>query len=278
MGVKRSQLLRVYERALEGTTRNARDNVAGQLSLFDDMDASAEMELPDIPELDKQTLLKMEKNSIGMYFSGHPMEEYTEKAKRLTKHTIRDILDSVQRDDEGNYHAAQGALKDGDAVIICAAIASRKNKTTRANAQMAFIGLEDAYGSIECIVFPKVLTEYSAKLQENNIVAVRGRVSIREDEEPKLIAETVEYIDEAIAMSKLNAPKKLYIKLPSRTEETLKEVQENLAPYQGDMQVCLFFEDTKKMAMAPRRLWFNNTPSALLELQKVFGEENVRVK
>lgn len=278
MGVKRSQLLRVYERALEGTARSARDNVAGQMSLFDSMEADVEMELPDIPELDKQTLLKMEKDSIGMYFSGHPMEEYTEKAKKLTKHTIRDILDSVHRDDEGNYHAAEGALRDGETVVICAAIASRKNKTTRSNAQMAFIGLEDSYGSIECIVFPKVLTDYSVKLQENNIVAIRGRVSIREDEEPKLLAETVEYIDEAIANSKASAPKKLYIKLPSRTEETLRAVQENLAPYQGDMQVCLFFEDTKQIVIAPRRLWFNNTSSALLELQKVFGEENVRIK
>lgn len=278
MGVKRSQLLNVYERALEGTARNARDNVAGQLSLFDTAEENVEMEFPDIPELDKATILNLEKNSIGMYFSGHPMEEYTEKAKKLTKYTIGDILDSVQRDDEGNYHAADGALRDGDAVVICAAIASRKNKTTRANAQMAFVELEDTYGSVECMVFPKILASYSAKLQENNIVAVRGRVSIREDEEPKLIAETVELIDEAIANSKTSEPKRLYIKLPSRTEEFLNDFKENIAPYQGDMQVCLFFEDTKKMASAPRRYWFNNTPSALEELKKAFGEENIRIK
>ena len=276
MGVKRSQLLAVYERTLEGTARNARDNIAGQMSLFDSDDEDSEMEFPDIPELDKRILLRMEKESIGMYFSGHPMEEYTEKAKKITKYTIRDILDSVHRDDEGNYHATEGALKDGETVVICAAVESRKNKTTRANAQMAFVVLEDSYGSIECIIFPKVLTEYSAKLAENNIVAVKGRVSIREDEEPKLLAETVELMDEALM--KMVEPKRLYIKLSSRSEENLKLVQENLAPYQGDMQVCLFFEDTKKMAMAPRRLWFNNTPSAFAELKRIFGDENVRIK
>lgn len=278
MGIKRSQLLSVYERALEGTARNARDNVAGQMSLFDSADENTEMEFPDIPELDKRMLLKMEKDSIGMYFSGHPMEEYTEKAKKLTKYTIRDILDSVHRDEEGNYHAAQGALSDGDTVVICAAVESRKNKTTRANAQMAFAVLEDSYGSIECIVFPKVLSEYSAKLQENNIVAVRGRVSVREDEEPKLIAETIELIDEALEKNKTQSPKRLYIKLKSRTDENLELVSEMLSPFQGDMPVCLFFEDTKKMAMAPRRLWFNNTPSSLSELCKSFGDENVKIK
>jgi DNA polymerase-3 subunit alpha len=141
---------------------------------------------------------------------------------------------------------------------------------------MAFVTLEDSYGSIECIVFPKVLTEYSVKLAENNIVAIRGRVSIREDEEPKLLAETVELIDEA--MMKKVEPKRLYIKLSTKNDENLELVKENLAPYQGDMQVCLFFEDTKKMALAPRRLWFNNTPSAILELKKIFGEENIRIK
>jgi DNA polymerase-3 subunit alpha len=276
MGIKRSQLLAVYERALEGTARNARDNIAGQMSLFDSLEENTEMDFPDIPELEKSKLLRMEKESIGMYFSGHPMEEYTAKAKKLTKYTIRDILESVHRDDEGNYHAADGALKDGETIVICASIAARKNKTTRANAQMAFVTLEDSYGSIECIIFPKVLTEYSVKLAENNIVAIRGRVSIREDEEPKLLAETVELIDEAL-MKKVE-PKRLYIKLSTKNDENLELVKENLAPYQGDMQVCLFFEDTKKMALAPRRLWFNNTPSAIVELKKIFGDENIRIK
>ena len=83
MGLKRSQLMAVYERALEGSARAARDNIAGQISLFDTGgDTVQEMDMPDIPEYDKSTLLKMEKDSIGMYFSGHPMEEYTDKIKR----------------------------------------------------------------------------------------------------------------------------------------------------------------------------------------------------
>lgn len=277
MGIKRSQLLAVYEKALEGTARAARDNIAGQMTLFDGSDAQSEMEFPDIPELDKKLLLKMEKQSTGLYFSGHPMEEYTDKIKKLTKYNINDILSSVHRDDEGNYHAAENGLKDGAMLVICAAIASRKNKTTRAsNAQMAFLTLEDTYGSVECIVFPKVLNEYSPILSEDNLVAVSARLSIREDEEPKILMQSVQLLDEAIANRK--EPPRLYIQLDTKTDETLKSVEEALSPYQGDMEVRLFFADTRKMTAAPRRLWFNGTAGAVNDLKSIFGEDNVKIK
>ena len=104
MGVKRSQLLAVYEKALDGTARAARDNVAGQMSLFDTIEEQSEMQFPNIDELDKKTMLKMEKQSTGLYFSGHPMEEYTDKIKKLTKYNISDVLTSVHKDEDGNYH------------------------------------------------------------------------------------------------------------------------------------------------------------------------------
>ena len=154
MGVKRSQLLAVYEKALDGTAKAARDNVAGQMSLFDTIEEQSEMQFPNIDELDKKTMLKMEKQSTGLYFSGHPMEEYTDKIKKLTKYNISDVLTSVHKDEDGNYHAVEGGLQDGDMMIICAAIASRKNKTTRSNAQMAFLNVEDVYGSVEMYSIP----------------------------------------------------------------------------------------------------------------------------
>lgn len=285
MGVKRSQLLAVYERALEGMSRNAKDNIAGQMSLFDTVEEPEEMEFPNIPELEKKQLLKFEKQSIGMYFSGHPMEEYTERAKKITRHTIGDILNSVQKDEDGNYIHAEGGLKDEEGVTICAAVASRKNKITRSNSQMAFAVLEDTYGSVECIVFPKVLGIYSSVLQEDEIICVKGRVSLREDEEPKLIAETIEPIETAMLMNNDKheektkiRPQRLYIKLSSKTTETLKLVEESLAPYQGETEVRLFFEDTEQISAVPRRLWFNNTASAIEDLKSIFGADNVKVK
>ena len=276
MGVKRSQLLAVYEKALDGTARAARDNVAGQMSLFDTIEEQSEMQFPNIDELDKKTMLKMEKQSTGLYFSGHPMEEYTDKIKKLTKYNISDVLTSVHKDEDGNYHAIEGGLKDGDMMIICAAIASRKNKTTRSNAQMAFLNVEDVYGSVECIVFPKVLNEFSPLLQEDNLVAIACRLSIREDEAPKILMQSVQLLDEALMAKK--EPKRLYIQLETRNDENLKNVEKYLSPYQGDMEVRLFFKDTRKMSSVPRRLWFNGTENAFYDLKNIFGEDNVKIK
>lgn len=276
MGVKRSQLLAVYEKALDGTAKAARDNVAGQMSLFDTIEEQSEMQFPNIDELDKKTMLKMEKQSTGLYFSGHPMEEYTDKIKKLTKYNISDVLTSVHKDEDGNYHAVEGGLKDGDMMIICAAIASRKNKTTRSNAQMAFLNVEDVYGSVECIVFPKVLNEFSPLLQEDNLVAIACRLSIREDEAPKILMQSVQLLDEALMAKK--EPKRLYIQLETRNDENLKNVEKYLSPYQGDMEVRLFFKDTRKMSSVPRRLWFNGTENAIYDLKNIFGEDNVKIK
>ena len=276
MGVKRSQLLAVYEKALDGTARAARDNVAGQMSLFDTIEEQSEMQFPNIDELDKKTMLKIEKHSTGLYFSGHPMEEYTDKIKKLTKYNISDVLTSVHKDEDGNYHAVEGGLQDGDMMIICAAIASRKNKTTRSNAQMAFLNVEDVYGSVECIVFPKVLNEFSPLLQEDNLVAIACRLSIREDEAPKILMQSVQLLDEALMAKK--EPKRLYIQLETRNDENLKNVEKYLSPYQGDMEVRLFFKDTRKMSSVPRRLWFNGTENAIYDLKNIFGEDNVKIK
>lgn len=276
MGVKRSQLLAVYEKALDGTAKAARDNVAGQMSLFDTIEEQSEMQFPNIDELDKKTMLKMEKQSTGLYFSGHPMEEYTDKIKKLTKYNISDVLTSVHKDEDGNYHAVEGGLQDGDMMIICAAIASRKNKTTRSNAQMAFLNVEDVYGSVECIVFPKVLNEFSPLLQEDNLVAIACRLSIREDEAPKILMQSVQLLDEALMAKK--EPKRLYIQLETRNDENLKNVEKYLSPYQGDMEVRLFFKDTRKMSSVPRRLWFNGTENAIYDLKNIFGEDNIKIK
>lgn len=278
MGLKRSQLLKVYERALEGTARNARDNVIGQVSLFDSADSSDEMDMPDIPELSKMELLKMEKESTGMYFSGHPMDEYERKIKELTKINIGTVLESVHRDENGLYRESKNGLHDGDMVVLCGLVDTRKNKTTRKNSQMAFVILADAYGSIECLIFPKVLQTYSGVLQEGNIVCMNGRLSIREDEEPKLLCESADILDNALRHAKRMKPKILYIQLDTNNKENIGSVSEALAPYQGDMEVRLFFKDTRKQMRAPRRLYFNGTPSALADLEDIFGKENIKIR
>ena len=276
MGVYRSQLMQVYEVALEGASGRRHNNIAGQLSLFDDFEESTELEMPQISEFEKRELLRLEKQSIGMYFSGHPMEEYEDAARKITRHNTALINDSVIKDEDGEYITTGTGMNDGDNVVLACIIENRKNKTTRSKTQMAFVTLEDSYGSVEALVFPKVLTTYSNQLQEGAIVLVKGTLSLREDEEPKVLLNSVEPLDGALK----SAPQKqvLYIRLETNADDTFTRVRDALSPFNGNIEVRLYFIDTKKVVRVPRELYFNGAESAVRELKFEFGDENVAFK
>ena len=276
MGVNRSQLMRVCEFAMDDAADRQRNNIAGQFSLFDDIEQTPEIEFPPIPEFDKRELLRLEKQSTGLYFSGHPMDEYTDRVKKLTSHNISMIHDSVVKDEDGEYVTTGEGLNDGDNIVLACIIESRKNKTTRNKSQMAILTLEDSYGSVEALVFPKILTSYSQQLQEGATVLVKGTVSIREDEEPKILLNSAESLDTAINQQRENPV--LYIRLDSNESDTFSRVRYALAPFSGDIEVRLYFKDTKKVIRVPRDLYFNGTESALDELKLEFGTENVAYK
>ncbi|MCX7714679.1 MAG: DNA polymerase III subunit alpha [Clostridia bacterium] len=274
LGVKRSQLLAAYERIIEDINQIKKQNVAGQISLFGEETMLYDESLPDILEYDKKILLKMEKQTIGMYLSGHPLEEYEDILDDLSSIRIGEILSSVEKDDYGNYISVDGAVKDGDVVNLCGVVSSRKNKMTRNNSQMAFIRLEDLYGSIEVIVFSKILSQFNNILQEEAIVYLKGHVSIREDEEPKIVCESVMLLDEA-AKNQRAAKKKVYIKVLEDTTE--KFISSVLKKYAGKTPVYIYFETTKKTMLAPENLWIDSSFKTIRELEKVFGEECIKL-
>ncbi len=281
LGVKRSQLMQVYEDVLAGEASSRKENIAGQFTLFDD-DAASETDLPDIPEFDKKRLLQMEKQTTGMYLSGHPMEEFAEQVPAVTRYNIGMVLASVEKDEEGNYVAVQGGVTDGEIVKLCGIIETRKNKTTKNNSQMAFLRLEDLYGGIEVLVFPKILSQYSAVLQEGQIVLIEGRVSIREDEEPKLLCEKAELFTGAPPAGRApqegqrpEKQKKVCITLPTRSNEHLQKTTAVLRQYQGTTPVILRFADTKQKLRAPEQFWVRADDAALEALKTYFGAESV---
>lgn len=271
LGARRSQLMEVYEEVLAGEANAKKERIAGQFTLFDEVEEPAEMALPDIPEFDKKRLLQMEKQTIGMYLSGHPMEEYADRAKLVSRYNIGMILSSVEKDEDGNFKMLEGGVADGEIVKICAIVEVRKNKTTKSNSQMAFLKLEDLYGSIEALVFPKVLMQYSSILQEGNILIVEGKVSIREDEEPKYLLEKASLFD----IKGTEKKKILYIRMETRNSEALKQSMELLAKYPGTTPVCLYFRDTKERLMAPERLWITLSEEAITEFRQCFGADSV---
>ena len=294
-GIKRSQLVRVYESTLQNAADRMHNNIAGQISLFDDIEEIPEIEFPDIPEFPKSELLRLEKQSTGMYFSGHPMEEYTERLKAVTPNNILKLNESVIKNEDGMYESSGNGLNDGDSVVIGCIIEKRKNKTTKNKTQMAFLTIEDANGSMECIVFPQMLERYSGVLQEGTKVLIGGSLSLRDDEEPKLLLNFAEPLEEglnnppknynATRMPRNNgakignsAPEKapvLFIRVEKNTPEIFNRIKDSLLPFRGDTEVRIFFSDTRKVAGVPRELYFNGTASAIRELKYEFGEENV---
>ena len=274
LGIKRSQLIRVFENAIDNEANTQRGTISGQLTLFDN-DAPSEIVFPEIEEFDKKTLLKMEKQTIGIYLSGNPMEEYEEKIKLIAPYNISTILNSVEKTDDGVYKAVSGGIADGQNIRICAVITNRKNKTTRNNSQMAFLKLEDSFGVVEVLVFPKILTQYSAVLQEENIIVADAKLSLREDEEPKLL------LEKAVLLDSVNPPKKgpmLFIKIPKRDNTILEKYKKIAERYLGEVPVCLYFANENQRLTAPKNLCVNTSDEAISALKAEFGEDNVILK
>lgn len=276
MGLKRRPLMMAHEFALQDATDKKRNNIAGQLSLFDDLEETHEIVLPDVSEYEKRELLRLEKKSTGMYFSGHPMEEYELKLRAITKENTAVIKESVIKTEDDEYVATTGGLQDGDSIVLGCIIEGRKNKITRSNAQMAFLTLEDAYGSVEALVFPKILERYSTQLREGDIVVVRGTLSLREDEEPKVLLNSVEPISNVVSNNMTDGI--LYLRFSEDSEENRSIATDFLKDYAGDMEVRLFFNDTRKVLRVPRNLYFDGSEAGLRAIRNLIGEENVVIK
>lgn len=141
---------------------------------------------------------------------------------------------------------------------------------------MAFLSLEDSFGAIEAMVFPKVLAKYSSLLTEGAVILAKGTLSIREDEEPKLLLNSAEPLEEVLKTVKKE--RVLYIRLESEYDNTFERVRSALAPFSGNIEVRLFFMDTKRVVRVPESLYFNGSAYGIKELELEFGDGNVAYK
>ena len=278
LGANRRQLMAVYEDLLSGITAQNRQNIAGQVSLFDDDGAlGAENdadELPNLPEFDKRELLNMEKETIGLYLSGHPLDDYREKITHYSSANTAQINELATEDENGEFTVrSDGAFKDGDLVTIGGIITGRRNKTTRNNSQMAFLTLEDLYGSIDVLVFPKIYERFSPIMAVDSIVFLTGRVSLREDEAPKLLCERVVPYEQFIAR-----PQTLYLKLERGKENLWDEAKGVLAANRGETPVKVYFEQANQVRSVSRDLFCTVNDALMADLIKIFGKNCVKVK
>ncbi|CAM2887163.1 DNA polymerase III subunit alpha [Hathewaya histolytica] len=275
-GVFRSQLLSIYEKVLDGVSNEKKRNIDGQISLFESSSETynnIKIEYPNIREFEKKHLLMMEKEMTGIYLSGHPLEEYEESLNLYTNTKISDIsVEAKSLEEDFSEIESILRVKDGDRVIIGGIISSANKKVTRNNDFMAFINVEDMESSVECIVFPKSFNRYRDLIEEDNLVIIKGRISIKEEEEPKVICEDIQ------PLLKVNNDK-IYILVENQEEvkDTIRQFRQELNIYLGNTPIYLCTKNDRKKFIIDKNLWVNGEIEVLNYLKNKFGESNVKV-
>ncbi|MDD4090024.1 MAG: OB-fold nucleic acid binding domain-containing protein, partial [Tissierellia bacterium] len=271
--VRRSQLMAIYERTIDSVVAQKKRNIEGQFSLFDSLETEADIadELPELPEYNEKALLSMEKEMVGVYLSGHPLSEYEnilEKYATTNSNEISEIRDANE----------ETVLYDGSRVIIGGIIIKKQNKITKNNNMMAFITLEDLYGTVEGIIFPKVYDNCKDILYEDNIVLVEGAIDASEEETPKLIINKVtELKKEHEKQTKQN---KLYIKVTDTEnyKNIKKELFHCICKHKGGDCVIIYNEKDKANMVLPNKYRVNTEDKILFkDLKELVGEKNIAV-
>ena len=276
MGIYRSRLLEAYEQLVDSIAQNKRKNLAGQFDLFggggDQTQSAPELQVKNIPEFTRHELMTMEKETTGLYLTGHPMDEYRDVVKQCKAASMGAILsDFAQEGGPAIYH-------DEQRVTLAGVITASRTKTTRNNSLMAYVTLEDDTASMEMLVFARVLGEAGPYLKEGVAVLAEGRISVRDEKAPQLMCDRVRPLDQV----KGNLPpvegeeraKKLYIRIPSLDDPRWERIKLVLTMFPGTEQMVVKCEDTGKRLGTVCLVH----PALIQELNELLGAENVVVR
>lgn len=276
LGEKRSCLLANFESIIDSFADDLKRNVAGQMSLWGDEEQTAEEFIADLPEFSQRELLKLEKESIGYYISGHPLSEFTEEIASLSTLSLSELLQSNDAEEEQSVFEENKHLTDGAKVRVCAIAAGIKTKITKSNKMMAFLTAEDLTGQAEILVFPNVYDRCRQFLTEDAPLIIDGKLSLREDEAPKILCDTISPLEHGAKPAADG--KKLYLKFALGKDFLLDRAKEILASHTGDIPVYIFIEEKKMTALAPKSLWSNGGTEVLHQLSDLLGAGNVVLK
>ena len=273
-GHHRSELLAVYDRMMDSIAASRKKNLEGQLGLFSmlsDSEAPAAMDIPKKEEFPRAELMAMEKETTGIYLSGHPMDDYRGYLKNTSVVPIFAL-----KGEDSQY-------KDEQIVSIAGIVQTVKLKMTRNNTQMAYVTIEDDTASMELILFSNVIGEYGGYVRENEAVVVTGKLSARDDKEPQIVVNRVrpmsDYADPGVRrMLEQDRPRKLsgtlYLRLPTEEGKLYPKIRAIVNMFPGTDPVVLFFADTRLRRGARCGL----QQLMLDELKNVLGEGNVVLK
>lgn len=267
LGGTRKQFMSIYVQVMDSIHQNKKNNLAGQLTLFDFADETEkenyDIRMPDVGEYSREMLLAFEKEVLGIYISGHPLEEYENIwRKHITATAAAFLLDE---------ETGAVSLRDGSSAVIGGIIADKKIKYTKNDKVMAFLQIEDLAGTVEVIVFPRDYEKNADKLVVDNKVFVRGRVSIDDEKDGKLICEQITAFDEL--------KRTLWIKFSTMEdyETGAEQLMELLKESDGRDEVVIYIENPKAMKRLPANFGVNAGEALVAELGRRYGGGNVKV-
>ncbi|MDO5022613.1 MAG: DNA polymerase III subunit alpha, partial [Eubacteriales bacterium] len=285
LGANRNQQILVYEQAMAWQSQRRRNNIKGQMSMFDmamDTDIAPKEEYPDVDECPYEVLLQMEKEMTGVYISGHPLENYAE---------LLDTLDfSTQALEEINDRGEEALNFDGKNVTIGGLVSAIRTQTTKKGQLMSFLTLEDLYGQVECILFPRIHDRFYSLLNKDEAVLVNGKLSIQEDEDSKILVDSISPLKDSISSNnnlKQETPKGLNdVQLAKASKEKLflktkrpdmQNIMDRLKANSGDVPVYINLEDEKITLLTPREYWCSSGEKARETLLEILPDENIKV-
>ena len=264
LGANRNQLLLIYERSLSAAASERKQAETGQISLFD-LGGGAEIKsnmikLPDVPEFKPEIMLSLEREALGIYLSGHPLEEYEDTLKNQPYDTAA-LLEADE----------SGKLKEGSKVRIGGIITHVQRKMTKnGNGVMAYCTLEDLSGSIEMLAFPAVFTKYGSLLSEDSKVLVTARLNVREEQNNMLL------VDEVTPLQKEASAQKIYLRYDTADAALHDRVLTLLKRFPGNIPVLIHNPVLKKTQMVPKELYINASEALRDILEELLGADNVK--
>ncbi len=264
LGHFRSQLITVYEKVLQESSSNRKENVFGQIDLFGTVKEKPPLVLPNIPEFTLQERMMMEKESTGLYLSGHPMENFRRYAQYQGCPTIFALKSDLENENK--------RFQDGQVVLISGVITQTKTKMTRKSTLMAYVSLEDETGTIELIVFSRAIDKFSLMIYPGSPVLVQGKISVREEKSPQILVNSFFQLTEA--QSAPAKKEKLYVKFQQEYSPIVEKMKNVISMFPGDYDVILYFADTKKRQLGT----CNICQSLVHDLESRLGPENVVVQ
>ena len=271
-GNHRSELLAVYDSMMDAIASSRKKNLEGQLGLFGMLEEDeARIPIPSASEMNKAELLALEKETTGIYISGHPMDDYRECLKNTHVARIGTLMDEESR------------YEDDQIVSVAGIVQTLKMKTTRNNSMMAYVTVEDDTAAMEMLAFSNVLSQFGGYLREGAAVVITGRLSLRDDKEPQIVINRARPISDFAAGTPEPADKPvrqmprqgtLYLRLPGEEGKLYPKIRAIINMFPGDSSVVLYFTDTGARRGTKALL----ADSMLKELKNVLGDGNVVVK